>query len=203
VIAAPVQPFIATASLNTPMAPAPVSKPALRERVTVRSEPPAMPVLTAPIQPSIQPMIADAPLNAPIAPAPIEKPAQLPARTSEEFAGATITVQTGDSLWKLAERYLGKAERWIELAKNNPQLENPSLIRPGDPIHLPLPVQPRADLKKIIIRRGDTLWSVAQAEFGQPLAFACIAHANPQLQSANVIRAGQTLVLPEACALSR
>ncbi len=203
----PLQPFVETAPLNA-MVPASASKPALSERVNLPSEPPVMPVLTAPVQPSIEPviaepMIADAPLSVPIAPAPVEKPAQLPARTPEEFAGAMIIVQRGDSLWKLAKRYLGNAERWTELAKGNPQLGNPNLIRPGDPIHLPRPVQPRAEVKKIIIRRGDTLWSVAQAEFAQPLAFACIAHANPQLRSADVIRAGETLVLPEACEVSR
>jgi len=47
------------------------------------------------------------------------------------------------------------------------------------------------------------LWSVAHARFGSGLAFSCIAGANPQLQSIDRIRPGDTLVLPQACAITR
>jgi nucleoid-associated protein YgaU len=115
----------------------------------------------------------------------------------------TVLVQAGDSLWKLAQRYLGKAERWVELAKLNPQLMNPSLIRPGQPIHLPKSTPLHEDARTIVIHWGDTLWSVARVHLGQGQALSCIMHVNPQIQSPDVIQAGETLVLPEDCAVSR
>jgi nucleoid-associated protein YgaU len=49
------------------------------------------------------------------------------------------------------------------------------------------------------VQPGDTLWTVAETALGSPLAFNCIAQANPQLQSADVIHPGQTLRVPETC----
>jgi nucleoid-associated protein YgaU len=112
-----------------------------------------------------------------------------------------VRVERGDSLWKLAERHLGSGALWRELAELNPQLSNPNLIRAGAWIHLP--AQEPRNAKHIVIRSGDTLWSVAHAEFGSGLAFSCIAGANPQLRSVDRIRPGDTLALPETCAIAR
>jgi nucleoid-associated protein YgaU len=141
------------------------------------------------------------PVSAKASPSPDKYPASFVASLSAATESGTVQVQRGDSLWKLAQRYLRAGARWRELAKLNPQLEDPNLIRSGDLIRVPVPVP--GEVKKILVQPGDTLWSVAQAEFGRPLAFSCIAQANPQLQSVNVIRAGQTLVVPELCAVSR
>ena len=116
-------------------------------------------------------------------------------------AGTAVLVQLGDSLWKLAARYLGNGERWHEVAKLNPHLVDPAIIRVGEWIQIPSQVP--QETRQIVVHPGDTLWSVAQTALGSPLAFNCIAHANPQLQSADAIRAGQTLVVPEACAVAR
>jgi nucleoid-associated protein YgaU len=180
-----------------------LAAPKAAERIA-SVDPPAMPPLAAPANlPLNSPLNSfdmPAPLQAPLAPiapsTPAQLPVQPPAISSEESTVRTVVVQAGDSLWKLAARYLGKGERWVELAKLNPQFANPGLIRPGDPVHVPAPLPQNA--KQVVIRRGDTLWSVARAEFGQGLAFSCIAHAN-QLPSADLIRAGETLVLPADC----
>jgi nucleoid-associated protein YgaU len=128
-------------------------------------------------------------------------PAQPPARVATTAAEArTVLVRVGDSLWKLAAHYLGYGQRWREIAKLNPQVENPSFLRPGEPIRVP--VLPSQDGKKILVRRGDTLWSLARTELGQPLAFSCIAHAN-QLPSVDLIEVGETLIVPGACGVSR
>ena len=173
-----------------------LAAPRTTERIA-SVNPPAMPP-AAPANSLFNPFDTPAPLQAPLAPVapPTQLPIQPPAVTSEGSALRTVVVQAGDSLWKLAAHYLGRGERWVELAKLNPQLANPGLIRPGDPVHLPTPLPQNA--KQVVIRRGDTLWSVARAEFGQGLAFSCIAHAN-QLHSADLILAGETLVLPADC----
>lgn len=207
---APAAPVVSDAAKLPPAIGAAASHPLLaipsepaavtpRPAAAIESEAPAMPALAAPI--GIPP--AGAPLDIPVAPAPrADNPIQLPARTLES---STVTVRRGDSLWKLAARFLGDGQRWRELAKINPQVADPSLIHPGDPIHLPtLPTSAarRGDLKSMVVRRGDTLWRVARAEFGQSPALNCIAKAN-QLPSVDLIRVGQTLVLPAECGLSK
>jgi nucleoid-associated protein YgaU len=51
---------------------------------------------------------------------------------------AVVTVERGDSLWKLAKRYLGKGTRWRELAALNTQISNADVIRAGEWICLPV-----------------------------------------------------------------
>ena len=185
--------------LLLPLPSEPAATPAVTTR-PARTMPTDAPAIPAPLSPVGTPA-ADVPLKSPVAPPPkSDNPIQLPDRAFENGTG-TVTVQRGDSLWKLAERFLGDGQRWPELAKINPQLANPSLIHPGDPIHLPtlpVPAALRSELKTLVVRRGDTLWRVAQAEFGQPLGLHCIAQAN-QLSSADLIHVGQKLVLPEEC----
>jgi LysM repeat protein len=41
-------------------------------------------------------------------------------------------VKPNDSLWKLAKKYLGDPDRWIEIWHENDQVENPDVIYPGD-----------------------------------------------------------------------
>ncbi len=112
-----------------------------------------------------------------------------------------VLVRAGDSLWKLAQRYLGDGNRWFDLATLNPQLESPNLIRAGEWIRL-RPSQEEGT-KQVIVHSGDTLWSVAESEFGSPRGVECIVEANPQLESSDLIRPGQKLLLPRNCGVAR
>jgi nucleoid-associated protein YgaU len=112
-----------------------------------------------------------------------------------------VQIARGDSLWKLAQSYLGSGRLWHELAELNPEISNPDLVYVGESIRVPSGKS--RSLKEITIRAGDTLSSVAQAEFGNALAYSCIARANPQLQSADRVRVGELLILPPICSLSR
>jgi nucleoid-associated protein YgaU len=120
-----------------------------------------------------------------------------PAPESGDSITVKVRVAPGDSLWKLAERYFGNGLRWKRLAALNPQLADPNHILAGDWIQIP--ADHKQSAKHFIIQPGDTLWKVARAELGSPLALGCLAHANPQLQSVDIVQAGETLVVPPAC----
>ena len=65
--------------------------------------------------------------------------------TEPEPETVTVTVQRGDSLWRLAARHLGSGARWQEifdLNRGQPQadgrsLSNPNLILVGWVLELP------------------------------------------------------------------
>jgi nucleoid-associated protein YgaU len=125
------------------------------------------------------------------------------AATPLATATSTVRVQRGDSLWKLAEQHLGNGARWHELAQLNPEISDPNVIHVGDAIRLAPQAQESQSAKRFIVRPGDTLSSLAQAEFGNARAFPCIASANPNLRTADLIFPGQALVLPDSCPIVR
>jgi nucleoid-associated protein YgaU len=49
----------------------------------------------------------------------------------------SITVRSGDSLWKIAASQLGSANAWLCIAQANPQLRDANLLRPGQLLILP------------------------------------------------------------------
>jgi nucleoid-associated protein YgaU len=49
----------------------------------------------------------------------------------------SITVRSGDSLWKIAASQLGSANAWPCIAQANPQLRDANLLRPGQLLILP------------------------------------------------------------------
>lgn len=67
---------------------------------------------------------------------------------NEENASTTYTVQSGDSLWKIAVKFeIGLSE----LAKANPQIKNLSLIYVGQKIYIPS-ASPLATLEQEVLR---------------------------------------------------
>ena len=122
--------------------------------------------------------------------------------TAPVIAQSTVRVERGDSLWKIAGRLLGNGARWHEIASLNPEISDPNVIHVGDSIRIGSREE-SLDAKRFIVRPGDTLSSVAQARFGNAHAFTCIANANPNLRSADVIFAGQSLVIPDSCPIVR
>ncbi|MGH9676903.1 MAG: LysM peptidoglycan-binding domain-containing protein [Candidatus Acidiferrum sp.] len=118
-----------------------------------------------------------------------------------------INIRSGDSLWKIALQNLGRGSRWHELIEANPWIANPNQIRAGAQLILPVTVASSVSTHEaghdatstMTIHAGDTLWSLARSHFGHGALWTCIAGANPRIADANLIFAGQLLVIPGGC----
>ncbi len=64
-------------------------------------------------------------------PAPVEAPAPPPPP-----APRTYTVESGDTLWAISERFYGDGNRYQEIA-NASGVANPDLINPGQVLTIP------------------------------------------------------------------
>jgi nucleoid-associated protein YgaU len=133
-------------------------------------------------------------------------PTSQPAPTAPAFSNAaaprSIIVKYGDSLWKLAQINLGDGHRWRELAAINPGIVNPQHIVPGTPLNIAgtTPAAPTAPSDSAVtVRKGDSLWKIAQKKLGFGGFWGCIAKANPAIRDANRIYTGQVLAVPETC----
>ncbi len=188
----PSKPAAPKPDLSVSPSPAPVVRmaPALPVAPVVRPTPAKPSVLgVAPSQPAA-PVVRVAPSQptAPARTAPVG-PAKL----------NVITVQPGDSLWKLAQQNLGEALRWHELLAANPAIVDPNHIVAGAHLFLPAISSRFRTATSIIVQKGDTLSEIAWAHFGHASLWACIAHANPTVHDANLIYEGQSLLLPGSC----
>jgi nucleoid-associated protein YgaU len=77
-----------------------------------------------------------------------EKRAAQEEAKSEKPEPRVYVVQPGDSLSKIAQEVYGQAGRWKEIFQaNKDQIENPSLIRPGQKLRIPQAVQAEAKAK--------------------------------------------------------
>jgi nucleoid-associated protein YgaU len=144
----------------------------------------------APSQPAA-PVIPVAP-SQPAAPAHAAAPAG-PAKLN------VLTVQPGDSLWKLAQQNLGGGLRWHDLLAANPAIVDPNHIVAGSQIFLPSVASRFRTATRILVQKGDTLSGIAQTQFGHASYWSCIAQANPTIQNASLIFEGQSLLLPASC----
>lgn len=152
-------------------------------------------------------------LHAPPPPAPAAVP--LPAVTPSVASVVEHVVERRDTLWDLAERYLGdgyRAPEIFELNRDRPQpdgqaLTDPGRIRPGWVLHIPqtapTPNSP-ASSASVTVEDGDTLWDIAAEELDDGHRFVDILDINlgrPQpdgaaLTDPNVIEPGWVLKLP-------
>lgn len=139
--------------------------------------------------------VSPAPLVAPVRPSQPEKkvvPSVVPSQKA-------VSVQPGDSLWKLAKQNLGRGDRWQELLAVNPWIADPNKIRAGAEITLPTVSDSAHSPVKIKVQKGDTLWKLAKTNLGRSSYWSCLAQANPDVHDPNLIYENQELLLPTSC----
>jgi nucleoid-associated protein YgaU len=112
----------------------------------------------------------------------------------------SIRIQAGDTLWELANKYLGHGKSWLVLVAYNPQLTDPRRIQIGSWVRLPAESPKPPPTRRVRVELGDSLWKLAQDHFGSGGAWGCIARVNPQLENADLLFPGQELTMPEECA---
>jgi spore coat assembly protein SafA len=105
------------------------------------------------------------------------------------------TVQPGDSMWRIAQRFGVSLNALIAA---NPQIPNPSLIFPGQIVCVPTTAPPPPTTCppgtfRYTVQPGDSMWKIAQ-RFGVSLN-ALIA-ANPQISDPSRIFPGQIVCVP-------
>jgi nucleoid-associated protein YgaU len=174
---------------------------------------------TAPVQPRIssglatpgtviQPKQPSAPAKSvqPVAPVSTIRPRQPQPvlRPAETATQKTVAVQRGDSLWRLAQQHLGRGSRWPELLAVNPRIADPNQIRAGAQVNVPAATTAAVASRSrkavtIKVRKGDTLWTLAESNFGRSTAWRCLAAANPSLRNPNLIYENQELSIPIGC----
>lgn len=117
----------------------------------------------------------------------------------------SYTVVTNDSLWKIAEKFYKSGYNWVTIATAN-KLSNADNIEVGQKLNIPVAQVIKPESEKIsatsaqkdtsyIVVKGDNLWKIAVAQYGDGYAWNKIAQANI-LVNPNLIHPGNVLKLP-------
>lgn len=112
--------------------------------------------------------------------------------------GRIVTVQQGDTLFRIAQRFGISLQALIDA---NPQITDPDVIFPGQRICVPgvarepeiPPPPPCPDGFLFTVRKGDTLAGIAR-QFG--ISLQALIDANPQIKDPDVIFPGQVICVP-------
>lgn len=110
---------------------------------------------------------------------------------------ADYTVKAGDTLSSIARQHIGPHASWHAVYQaNRDSLRNPDRIYPGMVLHVPESTA-AVPAGGLIIRPGDTLFSLAQRHLGSGAKWTQLWQANKDhLRSPNLIYAGMPLRLP-------
>ncbi len=102
------------------------------------------------------------------------------------------TVQPGDSMFLIAQRFGVSLNALIAA---NPQITNPSQIRPGQRVCVPTSSgsQCPPGSTQYTVQSGDSMFTIAR-RFG--ISLDALIRANPQIPNPNQIRPGQILCIP-------
>lgn len=150
----------------------------------------------------------------------LSKPSSLGSSTQVSLP-TTYTVVRGDSLSKIAQKFYGDSEKWVEISKAN-KLAKPSVIHTGNVLSIPklsdaaAPSSQASSSGSTILGsgtqttvksgstytvvKGDTLWDLAQTAYGSGYEWYRIDQANSPIprnaQGKPLIVPGQNLKIP-------
>jgi peptidoglycan LD-endopeptidase LytH len=95
---------------------------------------------------------------------------------------AAYTVQSGDTLWKIATAHNITVEQLLKL---NPNAS--TMLYPGQSLQVP------EDPNTYTVKSGDVLWKIA---YDHHISVQTLIQANPQLIDPNILNAGDKLCIP-------
>jgi len=127
---------------------------------------------------------------------------------AEEFkkdneGGSVYKVKQNDSLWKIAVANYGDGYAYVKIAKEN-NLKTPGVLVVGQELRLPVVERPavvskeaiKPVAKSYVVLRGDSLWKIAVANYGDGYAWTKIWKGNrTKLVDPDKLEIGMTLML--------
>jgi nucleoid-associated protein YgaU len=141
---------------------------------------------------------------------------QLPTLDPAVSDTRVVKAESDDTFAAIAQRELGTATRYEEIAKLNPTLSGarlkkgqevrvpgaaPPTIAPAAPQVAPLSVPPAAEERVYTVKSGDSLWLIAKRELGSESHLAALRKANSDvLRGSDALKIGMKLKLPGAAA---
>lgn len=109
----------------------------------------------------------------------------------------TVEVKKGDTLWKIAEKYLGSGARYREIMSLNSLTS--VTIHPGLVLRIPgtntSANEAAKKTKTYTVKKGDTLWGIAEKNLKNGSRYVEIMSLSKI--TSTTIHAGQVLTLPE------
>ncbi len=132
-------------------------------------------------------------------------------KNEEQRVPTTHRVVDGETLWDIALRYYESGYNWVDIAQTN-SLANPNALSVGQELIIP-------DVPKILVEsgdildgvstdqekpkhvevtvvEGDSLWSIAEREYGTGYKWVDIAKANSIVSNPDLIYPNTILRLP-------
>jgi nucleoid-associated protein YgaU len=124
------------------------------------------------------------------------------AATHGDDPGHVHIVRRGDDLWSLAEDYYGNGRDWRRIAMANPSVltGGPDRLEVGWRLRIP-GVEDAVSDPDVVVKKGDTLSSVARDVYGHESEWRRLWHANrAQLEDPDELVAGMQLLVPDKTA---
>jgi nucleoid-associated protein YgaU len=189
-----------------PVRTSPAGQPAAGERRSIITPPPgrmtsptAQPIVARPPN-TLQPAPTSAPVAGPNTPRLMAtpKPAESASHPYTPPPALPPLTVTGEPTSRPATS--GEPEA-MPLTRITPAVSPPPRQEPEPPAATPLPAQPSpaAAVRKYTVAEGETLWSIAEEQYGDPYLYTKLLAANPGISE--FVNAGQVINLPAKDAL--